>query len=482
MTGEQTLAFNRFGLGARPGEKIGSDPRGWVLEQIARFDPRPAPLANQPSRGALVTLFRDYRAEVEKERKRPAAAMADATPATAPQETGNRQADEGKINSLRNAYLDAVNARVAAALQTQTPFGERLVHFWSNHFAISVDKQPVVTLAGNYEFEAIRPRIMGSFYDLLCGAVLHPAMLLYLDQAQSIGPDSMLADRAALRPNGAARKLGLNENLAREILELHTLGVRTGYGQGDVTELARALTGWTATGLGRQRIERLIAGAPGETVFVEVLHEPGARTILGRKYSMTGSAQALGILRDLARAPATARHIATKLARHFAADDPPPALVTRLEQAFLQSDGDLPTVYRALIASDEAWDSATPKFRNPWDWTIAALRASGLEQLPGKRGASVAMQQLGQPVWRPGSPAGFGDTTPDWIGPGALMTRLEVAQRIASRLGSALDPRAIASQIMPDALTPATSAAIARADRPETGLALLLVSPEFLRR
>lgn len=482
MPGEQTIAFNRFGLGARPGERIGSDPRGWVLDQIGRFEARPAALAGQPSRSELVTMFRTYRDEAEKQRKRKRRTDEPAGESMALQESENRPADGTRINTLRDAYLSASSARLAAALQSDTPFAERLVHFWSNHFAVSADKQPVVPLAGNYEFEAIRPYIMGSFLDLLTAAVLHPAMLLFLDQAQSIGPNSALAGRAARRRNGEAPKLGLNENLAREILELHTLGVRTGYTQQDVTELARALTGWVVAGLGRERLARLIEGKPGQTLFVAALHEPGARSILGRRYSDSGIAQVAMILRDLAQSPATARHLATKLARHFSADDPPPALIARLEHAYLDSNGDLPTLYRALAASNEAWDPARAKFRNPWDWTVAALRASGTRQLPGRRGIAAVMQQLGQPVWRPGSPAGFGDTTADWAGPGALINRVEVAQQIASRVGNALDPRALARQVLPDGLSSETAQAVARADQPTTGLALLLASPEFLRR
>src|SRR5689334_19955112 len=226
-------------------------------------------------------------------------------------------------------------ARLDAALTANAPFVERLVHFWANHFAVSVDKLPVIGLAGLLEFEAIRPNVLGKFSDILLAVEQHPAMLLYLDQAQSIGPDSRAGQFIAAR---GKQKRGLNENLAREILELHTLGVRTGYTQADVTEFARALTGWTVNGLGRGPMQRMLGGgAPGLFTFAKLIHEPGSRQIFGRTYRQDGQAQARAILMDLAVHPATAKHISTKLARHFAGDDPPSAMVDRLTQAYLRS-------------------------------------------------------------------------------------------------------------------------------------------------
>lgn len=477
MAGEKSIALDRFGLGARPGDKPDADPRGWLAAQLARFEARPPVLAAQPGQAELVALFRDYREQVSEMRRQRRQTQTDGTPADDPLKDVPQMLRRG----LREAYVGATNARLASALQTATPFPERLVHFWANHFAISADKLPVIPLAGNYEFEAIRPNMMGSFEDLLAAAVLHPAMLLYLDQAQSIGPGSPLARRVGGMAGRMGRKPGLNENLGREVLELHTLGARTGYSQADVTELARALTGWTVAGYGQGRTARLIAGDPGDGVFAPALHEPGARTMLGKRYPEGGAEQARGMLRDLARHPATARHIATKLARHFIADTPPPAAVARIEQAFLSSNGDLPSVYRALIAAPEAWAPGSGKFRTPWDWTVASLRATGLAQPPGRQAAAGLLQQLGQPIWRPGSPAGWGDTAPDWAGPGALMTRVEVAQQIASRVNDGVDARTLVTSVLPDAGVE-TKQAIARSESPALGLAMMLSAPEFLRR
>jgi uncharacterized protein (DUF1800 family) len=454
------IALNRFGLGARPGDAPPADPRRWLLDQFPRYEPVPAAWAAQPRTGAQVVQYlaeqRAFRGEADAQKK------------VAAQQAFRQES--------RDQYVAAAAARVASALQTSTPFVERLVHFWSNHFAVSVDKVVVVGLAGAFEADAIRPHVLGRFEDMLLAAVRHPAMLLYLDQANSIGPGSPAGRRSALRDEG--RKRGLNENLAREILELHTLGVRSGYTQADVTEFARALTGWSVPGGPDAR--EPVAGE-GAFMFRPQIHEPGARTLLGRTYPQEGEAQARAILHDLAVSPATARHIATKLARHFVADEPPPPLVDRLAQAFLDSGGDLLRVYRVLVESREAWQAGTPKFKSPWDWAVSSLRGLGRSDMPPLQVAAL-MNQLAQPIWRPGSPAGYDDVAAAWAAPDALLRRVEVAQRIASQSGDRLDARELAPRLLPGTLSDATATAIARAESPGSALALLLVSPEFMRR
>ncbi|MBX3642499.1 MAG: DUF1800 domain-containing protein [Rubrivivax sp.] len=452
------VALNRFGLGARPDDSAPADPQRWLLSQFDAYEPMPSawkPMARTP---ALLELW-------------------------LAQQRAVRQAAEGQVSGIREAYLRqgrdtyvaAVGARTHSALQTTTPFVERLVHFWSNHFAVSVDKLLIVGMAGGFEADAIRPHVLGRFEDLLLAVVRHPTMLLYLDQAQSIGPDSP----AAQRPRRAGqRRRGLNENLAREILELHTLGVRSGYTQQDVTEFARALTGWTLPG------DDGAHGAPGSAAtfrFVPALHEPGSRTLLGRSYAEGGEAQASAMLHDLAVAPATARHIAGKLARHFVADDPPPALVQRLADTFMRTGGDLPSLYRELVAAPQAWQPTAAKFKSPWEWAISAQRALGRPEMPPAQAVNL-MNQLGQPVWRPGSPAGYDDVAATWAAPDALLRRVETAQRLASQAGAAADARALAPRVLPGALSESTAGAIARAESGRTALALLLVAPEFLRR
>ncbi|MEK6638956.1 MAG: DUF1800 domain-containing protein [Pseudomonadota bacterium] len=470
---EREIALNRFGLGAR-GDEVGiDDPRGWLKMQLRGFEVRPQALRALPIRSEIAAQLADnveaVRALVGKK-----AASAQVDSAADPKKAMRKEARQ----DARGQHIAQVGARMRMAVVSETPFIERLVHFWANHFAVSADKLVTVGFAGMLEFEAIRSHVLGRFGDMLLAVEQHPAMLLYLDQAQSIGPDSPLGSRITAR---GIRKLGLNENLAREILELHTLGVRTGYGQNDVTEFARAMTGWTVAGIGRGPAARaLTANAePGAFLFVPQIHEPGDRTVLTRRYPDGGEAQARAVLADLAIHPATAEHIVTKLAQHFVADDPPPALVARLKAVFLKTGGDLPSVYAALIDAPEAWVPTQSKFKTPWEWSVSTFRALGVKETPDQ--AVVAMlAELGQPVWRPGSPAGYDDVAVHWAGPDALMKRVEVAQRLASRVS--VDARALGLKLFGGALSADTQAAIARAGDGAEAVALLLVSPEFMRR
>ena len=485
------IALNRFGLGARPDDTVPGDPKDWLHAQLKSFYPKPPALAAAPTRAAVAGHLADYLAELRDMRQQAGgkvlangkmqpdgmAPSAPAPPSDAKQAMQAVRKDQRLAG--RADYLALSGARATAALTSPAPFVERLTHFWANHFAVSADKLTVVGLAGLLEFEAIRPNVLGKFGDLVLAVEQHPAMLLYLDQAQSIGPDSPVGQRIAAR---GARKVGLNENLAREIMELHTLGVRTGYTQADVTEFARALTGWTVSGIGRGPGARLlgVADNPGEFTFLASVHEPGARTITGKTYDQQGEAQARAVIADLSASPATATHIATKLARHFAGDTPPPALVQRLAASFTATGGDLPSLYRTLIDSPEVWVAPEAKFKSPWDWVISSGRGLGLTSMQGQQVAGL-MQQLGQPIWRPGSPAGYDDLDASWAGPDALVRRVESAERLAARVPT-LDARALAPKLMPGTLSPATAQAIARADSPAQATALMLVAPEFMRR
>ncbi|OYY91066.1 MAG: hypothetical protein B7Y45_05100 [Sphingomonas sp. 28-66-16] len=495
-----SIALNRFGLGARPDEPLPANPRKWLHAQLDRFEPRPPAIAALPSRAVIAGQLADYlagprpmgppsgvRAPAAAMTQTPQAmaegAMSDA--ATKPAGDGNEPEAIQRTRQFlrrqgRDNYVGAVGARVDAALGTSSPFVERMVHFWANHFAVSADKLTVIGLSGLLEFEAIRPHVLGSFSQMLNAVERHPAMLLYLDQAQSVGPNSVVGSRVAAR---GKRKVGINENLAREILELHTLGVRTGYDQADVTEFARAMTGWTVVGITRGPLARFagIEGAPGDFGFAEPLHEPGARTIMGKRYDKPGERQAQAVLDDLAAHPATAEHLATKLCRHFAGDTPPPAMVARVKAAFVASRGDLPTVYRALIDSPELWVDTPTKFKSPWEWTISSLRATGARDVPAPQ-ATGLLNQLGQAVWRPGSPAGWDDLTATWAGPDAVVRRVEVAERLAQRAGGGLDARALAPKLFPDAVSAPTAQALTNAESPGQALALLLVAPESMRR
>ncbi|MBB4154711.1 uncharacterized protein (DUF1800 family) [Sphingomonas jinjuensis] len=509
---ESSIALNRFGLGARAGDAAPGDGKRWLLGQFDRYDPRPPTIAAAPSSATVAVALVDYydrqkalrdqygprkqlRAAMAQGVAAPPMAMPVPPPMSAPENATMtatapapmpapladpfQQARQMANRDARQDYAASVAARMNQSLVTETPFVERLVQFWANHFAVSADKLEMVALSGSLEFEAIRPHVLGRFADMLNAVERHPAMLIYLDQAVSVGPNSQVGQRAAAR---GQKRVGLNENLAREIMELHTLGVRSVYTQADVTEFARAMTGWTVAGIGRGPGARLAGqdGAPGSFTFVATVHEPGDRTIVGKRYPAGGEAQAQAVLTDLAASAATAQHLATKLARHFAGDNPPPAMVARLKAAYLQSNGDLPTVYRAIVASPEAWATTPVKFRNPWEWSVAAYRAMGTRQV--QPGAIVGLlNQLGQPTWKPGQPVGWDDITGSWAGPDAIMRRVEAAERFAARAPE-VDARALGAQLFPAALTPATAQAVARAESPAQGLALLLVSPEMMRR
>lgn len=474
-TNPATIALNRFGLGARPGDAIGGDARRYLVAQFERYDPAPADLMQLPDAGVLL---QNYQAQQRAMRQQQAAVPTAAPDVAAKQQRTSEQqaARKDYVQEVRALYRQAVQARLTSALVTEAPFIERMVHFWSNHFCVSADNPQVSALAGAFERDAIRPHVLGRFEDMLLAVEQHPAMLVYLNQAQSTGPNSPAAQRAAMR-SGKAR--GLNENLAREIMELHTLGVRSGYSQADVTEFARVLTGWSVGGLGA----RGTADGDGAIGFQfrAPAHEPGERTILGRRYDQNGERQAHAVLADLARAPQTARHIATKLARHFAGDSPPAAMIDRLADGFTRSGGNLKALYAALIDSPEVWAGQPHKFKTPWEWTVSALRGLGYREAGKVQVAGIA-QQLGQPVWKPGSPAGWDDIAATWAAPDALLRRVEIAQRLAAPWAGAIDARSLAPQLLPGALAPATAEQIARAESPAVALALLLVSPEFLRR
>ena len=453
------IALNRFGLGARADDTVPNDPKKWLLDQLGQYQAKPASLANQPNTANLIAEYAQQQQDMrnlddadKKEMKR----------------TFRRE--------VKDNYQEAVSARATLALTAVTPFMERLVHFWANHFAVSIEKPAIADLAGAFEFEAIRPNILGNFKDLLFAVERHPAMLIYLDQVKSIGPNSKAGSRSAEKQPD--KKRGLNENLAREIMELHTLGVRSGYTQEDVTEFARALTGWSIAGLGKDKASSSEANG---FMFRPQLHEPGERNIMGKAYNQAGKAQAEAILTDLANSRATATHLATKLAQHFVNDTPPESLVNKLTQAYMASNGDLSKVYRALIDAPESWLGTPAKFKTPWEWLISSLRGLGRQNVDNIKVGQI-LNQLGQQTWKPGFPAGFDDIAATWAAPNALLRRVELAQRLVAPLGDKLDARVLADKVLLGAVSNQTKTAISRSESASTGLALLLVSPEFLRR
>ena len=459
------IAANRFGLGARPGElaRVGSDARAWLSAQLAGGAPR---LQGSELRASADILSQALQLRRERRDARAGSAEQNADAAVVM-----------KVAQLyKPIYVDETTARIREALTTDRPFIERLTYFWTNHFAVSVDKVAVYGLAGSFEREAIRPHVLGSFTDLLLASTRHPAMLLYLDNQTSVGPNSPLAQRAARR--ASERRFGINENLAREILELQTLGVAGGYTQADVTSFAQVITGWSIEG---QNLGRRTNGAPGQFVFRPEMHEPGAQVVLGKRYAEDDAEQGVAVLRDLAQRPAAAHFVATKLARHFIADDPPPLAVERLARVFHDSSGDLPTVYRALIGLKECWAQAAAKFKTPGEYIISSLRGLQVpENYADKARTSFAL--LGQRIYAPGSPAGWPDRSADWDGSSAVMKRIEWADALGQKMGVHQDAAQLAPQWLGAGLSAAMHSSIARAASGAQALTLLLTAPEFMRR
>jgi uncharacterized protein (DUF1800 family) len=432
-------ALNRFGLGARRGERqtIG-DGRQWLRAQLDGPAPSLAAPAgvNASAIGAALRAIRMAGQGDEQER---------------------RQARR-RVGEMSQAEM---HAALTARITSDRPFVERLVAFWSNHLCVSTGSKIIVApLAGSYERDVIRPHVLGRFEDMVLASAKHPAMLVYLDNFQSIGPSSRGANAGA-RNNSQRR--GLNENYARELLELHTLGVNGGYTQQDVQELAKILTGWTIDGLGgpAARLQRANQprrrGARGQAArrepegpitfdFVDLLHEPGAKTVLGQRYQDGGIQEGERVIRALCRHPSTAQFVATKLVTHFVSDEPPRAAVERIAKVFRSTDGDLKAVARALVDEPEAWREDARKFRTPQDWFVAVLRAFGASDATPN--APVVLRQLRQPVWSPAAPKGFGDTLTEWADPDSLLNRGELARTIA-RLPSqrGLDPRSLAEVV-----------------------------------
>ncbi|RXH06128.1 DUF1800 family protein [Bradyrhizobium vignae] len=512
------IALNRFGFGARGGASgdlinAASDPRGFVKAELARPNGvlLEAPgLQSTPQLGQAVFAYQDQVKQAREAAKEtakaggpaetPAQAPADQTPGlrrnlslnaaaeitgqmaeakptenTAKSETMQPNAATPPaakpapqpLNVIQKIFRAEALARLQRATLVDCGFTERLVVFWSNHFCISAGKGELARIwAGSFEREAIRPHVLGRFADMLRAVEQHPAMLFFLDNQQSLGPDS----RA-----GQNRKRGLNENLAREIMELHTLGVGGGYTQGDVTSLARIITGWTFAGRQGQ------LGAPGSFVFNVNAHQPGPQVLLGKTYDAAGLAQGEAALADLARHPSTANFIATKFARHFVADDPPPVLVARLRDVFVKTDGDLKALATALVDSDEAWKAPLTKMRSPYDFLVASGRL--LARVPEDPGVYLnGLNLLGQPLWSPAGPNGFPDTSAAWAAPEGMKLRLDIAARIGARLGNNIDPLDLLEFAAADAASTETRRTIERAESRQQALALLLMSPEMQRR
>lgn len=430
---DRLVAATRFGLGPTPTTLAAlDDPRGWLHGQVDALEA--AGVATGP-------------------------ADLDDVGTLAWEQYSATRRDRTQANRMARQVLEAEStARELHARDTLEPFVERLVRFFSNHLTVSVSQQRCMGLVGNFEREVVRAHVGGRFSDMLLASCRHPAMLLYLDQVRSVGPDAP----------GARGSQGLNENLAREVLELHTLGVDGGYDQSDVEALAAMLTGWTLEPSARRQ---------PPFAYRDDLHQPGAKRLLGIRYAERGRKEAERALVDLAHHPSTARHLATKLAVHFVDDQPPPAAVDALEQAWLDSQGWIPAVARALIELDAAWAVPLSKLKTPADLVTSTARAVGMAG--GGRILLASLRSLGQLPFTAPSPAGWPDDSASWAGPDAVLGRVDWAQRTAGR-----------ATVSSDGLGPALLgpfydrelAGVLRGRARTEQIALLLASPAFQRR
>lgn len=453
------IAANKFGLGASADDlvSIDGDPEGWLLAQVPLAATLPLEFATLPASALLLTEANERLRQVQR-------ASQGGQPTA-----DTRRATQLLIRAGREQIAAFQALRLRQAIATRTPFAERLLRFWSNYFTVAAGgnaKRAIANIGLAYENEAIRLHLDGSFADLLVSVVQHPAMLIYLDNAVSVGPASLL---------GRRRERGLNENLAREVLELHTLGVDGGYSQDDVSSLARMLTGWTVAQDGIP--ESLLPGAavPGSFQFIAAMHEPGPQRLLGRVWRAGGLEQAEGALRFLAEHPATARQVATRLARHFVSDQPPAAAIAALEQVFLDTRGDLPSLHAAVASLGAAWDVGQRKFRTPEEYVIAVGRALGLA---GAAAAAVpVLQTFGQEPFSAPSPAGWPDAADFWSGPDALLKRIEWVNVLSHQLPAVHDARLLAAELLPP--DPLLQQEVSRAESSQQALALLLASPAF---
>jgi len=457
------IAVNRFGLGAKDGEldEAKADPQGWLLAQI-----KPLALTrNFSDSQASIASVREYRAvkiEQDKLQAQNKNAMAnklmdkEAMLADEPVDPVKQLRRESNQKSMRLAMNT-----LGHHIKTADSFQARLLDFFSNHFSVTGTNFNMRAVAPTLEREAIAPHIAGHFADLLIAVEQHPAMLVYLNNEQSIGPDS----RVGLK----RKQRGLNENLAREILELHTLGVNSGYTQEDVKELAKAITGWS------------VSLKPNDAGFIfrRATHQPGKRSVVGKQYADAGVSQGEKILRDLAVHPATAAHMSFKIARHFIQDEPSDALVNALKKRWLETDGHLAEVFKAMVQHPHSWNNELQKIKNPREFLISACRACDAHFLKPQQ-LFDSLLIMGQAPFSAGSPAGFGDTSVTWDGAEALMSRIEWADQFVGKIK--LPATAIAQFSLGKHLSRDTQLMVKRAESRQQALALLLMSPEFQRR
>lgn len=435
------IAFNRFGLGGRPDDTLPTDPKVWLMRQLLGPDPMP--------QTGLKT-----RAQCMREMN----TWANTQPGSL--------AQQAAVAAILATFDAEVQAQLAFAVTTTAPFRERLVWFWANHFALLTSGYGAAVTAGVFVREAIRPHVTGNFTNMLLAVMQHPAMMYSLDNMASIGPDSQFA-QFYLKQKGV--QLGFNENLARECLELHTLGVNGGYTQADVDALANLLTGWT-----------VVTSDPKGFYFDPTKHEPASQTLLGTVYG-TAFSDGIAALQALAQNPATYAHLASELVQHFVSDTPDPNDVATVQTALTNSNGDLTQAYAALIGLPSAWQQTLIKFRTPRDHAIAVLRAVNTTASTMPADIDATLGKLGEQTWGPPFPNGWSDLTADWLCPAQMVLRADWSGQFSAGI-SGLDPFSVAGSSVGPFLAQLTQSLMQQLSNPADQFTLLFCSPEFQRR
>jgi uncharacterized protein (DUF1800 family) len=500
-TSQAAHVLNRLGFGPRPGDlaTVSRDPQAWIEQQLAPQQlALPASLTarlneTQFTGGDPIAPVREFIALLQDRRAAAKFAQSAQTmqPGQAVAAAPGAAAQAGQPNGpvaqyVRGFQLPAIESRLFRALESPRQLQEVMVDFWFNHFNVYQNKNFMRVLVGHYEHSAIRPHALGRFRDLLGATAHHPAMLYYLDNWTSVGPQ------------GEARGRGLNENYARELMELHTLGVDAGYSQQDVTQLARMLTGWTIVPPRRPLAAGPLArmarsgngGAMPGFLFNERMHDAGEKTWLGHRIAPNGQAEGEYALDVLASHPATAHHIAYKLAQYFVSDQPDPALVERLASEFQKHDGQIVPVLRALFASDAFWSPANrgAKFKTPYHYALSTLRAGGYT-VDGAQPLANFLGAEGMPLFGCLTPDGYKNTEAAWLNADGVGKRFDFAAQVANhRLGREQLTGGLAARDLMDQLgplvTPATRELVARKseEAPVVAVAMVLAGPGMMRR
>ncbi|MFA3790040.1 DUF1800 family protein [Aliiglaciecola sp. SL4] len=455
MSSKQTfIAVNRFGYGANSQTvaHVKNDALNWLLDQITpKTISHELKQLNYPWSSLLAAEQLAFYRELRDQEKTSIAKV---------QQPMQQQTSDSTKEIINNQINLAMSHSLSHLLATERPFFWRLVDFFSNHFSVSANGFNLRALAPTLEMEAIAPNLTGHFSDMLIAVESHPAMLLYLNNEKSIGPNSRVGKR------GEGKK-GINENLAREILELHTLGITAGYTQNDVTELAKAISGWGLSKKGLNGFE-----------FRQIAHEPGSRQIFGKTYSAGGLKQGQEILYDLSVNQKTAEFVSTKLVKHFINDHPPQAIVDGMVIKWAETKGNIFEVVKAMLTNPLSWVEDSSKFKTPREFLISTCRVCGLESIKPSFLKSLAI--LGQQPFSAGSPAGYEDSKGFWAGPRAMMGRIEWAEHISKFVKK--HPLAIGEQALGPLLQKNTVLSIARAETKRQAVTLLLMSPEFQTR